>query len=750
MPTTPEMRFVLGTHRNKQPETVFRRVGLRAYLVLACAFSLTSGSLLIAFQPSALAQLVSGPGFDPTPVEIPNVQKAALRPVTSMDLLTLRDFHGTQISPDGKWVAFVLGQAVYDSNSYRSGMFVISTEKGGKPICLGSAGPPHWDDVGQWWSEDPQWSADSKSFYYRMKSGETWQVWKWSREGGPPVQVTHIEHNLQSYLLTPGYDKLFLTVEKASAIDRKQLAEHGFLYDGSFEAGDPMPFLDQIAQAKGVETEIWVHDFKDGHDRKATDEETDAYGSFDDSLTGKIYGPKGKLFTAKEIEDWGISEAKISPDGKRVAYGRALQDPSESKYYAYPLYSRPVEGGPSVVLTPNIYIDQFWWSADSKEIYYNDYKAEASDDPRPSKLIAVPATGGKARTVADLPGAQYGYSVDQSVRLLACLHENSTTPDELEFVDMSTGETRILVNVNPEFQNIELSPARRIDVTNKYGDHFWSHLVLPLNYEAGERYPLIVTTYRDGDVFLRGGTGDEYPIQVFAANGFAVLNFDVGPFRTSKPGDFEAMILFWDSPIEGMRAAIEKAVDMGFVDPARVAVTGLSHGSEMVKYAVSHTNLFRAAIASGPSWEPMLYEATTDFYRQYMSRTYHLESPDGEARVRWQRTSAALNADRIPAALLINAADSEYLTDLELLGNLRELKKPVEMFIYPNEFHEKNQPKHRYEIYQRNVDWMKFWLNKEENPDPAKAEQYARWRKLRSLQDEVPAQLKKSGTTEIH
>ncbi len=91
---------------------------------------------------------------------------------------------------------------------------------------------------------------------------------------------------------------------------------------------------------------------------------------------------------------------------------------------------------------------------------------------------------------------------------------------------------------------------------------------------------------------------------------------------------------------------------MGFVDPARVAVTGLSHGSEMVKYAVSRTNLFRAAIASGPSWEPMLYELTTDFYRQYMSRTYDLESPDGEARVRWQRTSAALNADRIRAALL--------------------------------------------------------------------------------------------------
>ena len=32
------------------------------------------------------------------------------------------------------------------------------------------------------------------------------------------------------------------------------------------------------------------------------------------------------------------------------------------------------------------------------------------------------------------------------------------------------------------------------------------------------------------------------------------------------------------------------------------------------------------------------------------------------------------------------------------------------------------------------VDWMRFWLQDYEDPDPAKAEQYARWRKLREMQ----------------
>ncbi len=34
---------------------------------------------------------------------------------------------------------------------------------------------------------------------------------------------------------------------------------------------------------------------------------------------------------------------------------------------------------------------------------------------------------------------------------------------------------------------------------------------------------------------------------------------------------------------------------------------------------------------------------------------------------------------------------------------------------------------------QASVDWFCFWLKGEEDPDPAKADQYTRWRELRKL-----------------
>jgi prolyl oligopeptidase family protein len=72
---------------------------------------------------------------------------------------------------------------------------------------------------------------------------------------------------------------------------------------------------------------------------------------------------------------------------------------------------------------------------------------------------------------------------------------------------------------------------------------------------------------------------------------------------------------------------------------------------------------------------------------------------------------------------------------MQLVTTLRELKKAVEMLIYANEEHLKNQPKHRYEIYERNVDWFNFWLKDKEDPEGRKVEQYVRWRKLRKLRD---------------
>jgi dipeptidyl aminopeptidase/acylaminoacyl peptidase len=175
---------------------------------------------------------------------------------------------------------------------------------------------------------------------------------------------------------------------------------------------------------------------------------------------------------------------------------------------------------------------------------------------------------------------------------------------------------------------------------------------------------------------------------------------------------------------------------MGVIDPQRTGLSGLSYGSEIVDFTISHSSLFQAALASGGgSRDPyFFYMAGSSWHHQFSD--WGLGGwPEGRSSKNWHALSPALNAERVTAPLLLNASETEYTVGLQFYTSLEELGKPVELFVYPNELHVKNQPKHRYEIYNRNLDWFTFWLQGKEDPDPRKKEQYERWRKLRHMQE---------------
>jgi dipeptidyl aminopeptidase/acylaminoacyl peptidase len=256
-------------------------------------------------------------------------------------------------------------------------------------------------------------------------------------------------------------------------------------------------------------------------------------------------------------------------------------------------------------------------------------------------------------------------------------------------------------------------------------------LVKPLDYVDGRKYPLVVTTYRSGDYFLRGASGDENPIQVYAAKGFAVLSFDVGWQRNIRPGDFATKLLDWASPTASIEDAVQRLVDAGLVDSSRVGLAGYSHGEEIGGYAVSHTHLFRAA-SGADIYDPCFYALGGEAWHQLFTKWGLAGWTEGDTKARWREIAVSARADKVSTAILQNTTDTDYVGYMATYRALRDLQKPIELYIYPNELHVINQPKHRLEIYERNVDWFLFWLKDEEDTNPAKTDEFARWRMLRS------------------
>jgi dipeptidyl aminopeptidase/acylaminoacyl peptidase len=93
-------------------------------------------------------------------------------------------------------------------------------------------------------------------------------------------------------------------------------------------------------------------------------------------------------------------------------------------------------------------------------------------------------------------------------------------------------------------------------------------------------------------------------VLVYVTQGYAVLN-DVS-FPIVGVGDAEPNDTFVEQLVANAEAAINKAVEMGVTDPARVAVSGHSYGAFMTGHLLSHTRLFAAGIARSGAYNRTL------------------------------------------------------------------------------------------------------------------------------------------------
>lgn len=676
-----------------------RKTGLLTTLVFALASYCSS---------SASAQVpVTGAGFDPQPLTIPSVNRETRRPISIDDLMALRDFKGMSISPDGESVAYVVSQAVVETNSYRTALFVVGTEPGSVPRNLGTAGPARWDVYGQL-DVAPQWSPDSKLISYLLKDGGgAWQIWSWRREGGAPQQLTHNVNEVQDFRWSADGSSIFFTTAAPPNSDLvRQKGEEGIVWDGSIMASRGRTVMEWVLEGTPRKTELWIYDVTQRIEHKATAAEEAAY--------------KQLQQRPKDIPP--VRNFKASSNGD-IAYISVVQDPKQFFYYAWMIYLKR-KNEPAVALTPlsTNYIQDFWWSNDGREIYFVQRVGIKSS------LFALPVAGGSPREITKGEDLFHSCVFDDKRLRAVCINENPVKPPVLALVNPIDGTTRTLAEINPEFQNITLSPATKLEWTNKYSVKTYGYLVKPPDYDPHKRYPLIITTYRSG-AFLRGAAGDEYPIQVLAANGFVVLDFDAAPLPVDS--DVKTNMLRWYSPLASFEKICEMLDQAGLVDPQRRGISGLSYGADITEYVISHSDLFHAAVTSGASGrDPLFYylsgNAGSKLFSGWLGGW-----PEGQAAQTWKELSPALNAAKVNAALLINAPDREYIGGLQFYTALKEYRKPVEMIVYPDEGHLKSQPKHRYAVYQRNVDWFNFWLQDKEDPDPRKKDQYARWRALR-------------------
>ena len=691
-------------------------------LVLAAA--------LAASSTAALALPASRP---PCGTIVPPDRPAqATRRLVPEDLVRLRDIGpaGAEsftaplftISPDGKRVAFQLRQADPASNSYCLAMIVLDLSGNARPVVADEGGDLLLLKIDSGGTADfptgipqvitPRWSPDGRWIAFLKRVGATTQVWRAEADGSGSAPLTRSPVDVVDFRIGPdGKSILYATrpgLERAKeAIAREGLS--GYHYDDRWAPTDgrhPFP-------APPIERLVEVLDLATLAVRGATSAESAALTA-DTELIAEPGAPSpgaagaGAWISATRLAGGAEAGALHArrPDGTVATCGKAQCAGASDPWL--------VDDGARVR-----FFRREGWANASTAIY--EWRLDSGAVRRLYLTDDV---------LADC---------SPTGETLLCLRDSSLRPRLLERLDPSTGERRTLFDPNPEFEQLTLGKVRRMHWRNRYGIEAVGDLVLPVGYRPGKRYPLIVVQYRTRG-FLRGGTGDEYPIQAFANRGYAVLSVErpipIALFRgarTYHEGDRLNLAGFADhkSVFSSLETGVRTLVAEGIADPKRLGITGLSNGATNAVWALLHSSLFAAAAMSSCCFDTTLAmrvgPASAKEYREVgYPGMLERNAPF------WRDISLSVNARRIHTPILVQVADFEYLNALETYTSLREAGDPIDMFVFPGEHHNKSQPAHRLAVYRRSLDWFDYWLRGIRSEAPDRQAELEQWDRLRA------------------
>jgi dipeptidyl aminopeptidase/acylaminoacyl peptidase len=313
--------------------------------------------------------------------------------------------------------------------------------------------------------------------------------------------------------------------------------------------------------------------------------------------------------------------------------------------------------------------------------------------------------------------------------------ESINQPPQLVAEDKRGKTSQVIWDPNPQLKEIELGAAEVIHWKDGTGYEWEAGLVKPPGYTPGKRYPLVIQThgFSKGQFLSNGPYTTAFAARALAAQGIVVLQMGDNPNNTATPKEVPAQVA-------GFESVVKKLSEEGLIDPLRVGAIGFSRTFYHVLGAITTADhLFAAASVT---------DGVNFGYFEYLSRVgYGLDreadpinggKPFGpEGLKNWLERSPEFNLDKVRTPLLLLQPGPQIvLSGWEPYAALRYLKKPVDLIMLQPGSHVMTNPSQRLASETINVDWFRFWLKGEEDPDPTKAEQYARWRELRKLREQ--------------
>ncbi len=661
--------------------------------------------------------------------------------LTAEDMPHLALIDGVAVNPQGDHVAMIVRTADTVANRYYSHIQIVPVD----------GSPTRALPVGEYIDHAVSWSPDGAQLAFLSDRTGREQVWLTTPDGEM--------RRLTSFPLGVSGQPAWSPDGRRLAIVVTEEVEPGS-EPAPIIASDAPPFtvtgLCYRVDGKGYlgarYQHIWVIDVETNTSTRLTDGPYNAFTP--------VWSPDGQriAFMSNQMDErltefrsavWvvpsdGGSAIRVSPedgvaltpawspDGTELAYRGLLPGHAFARNHQLLLVSAAGDGAPRSLtdgfaghVGGSLFSDTLragdtapclFWTADGDAVRFL-----AADQGR--VLVFAADRGGMVTRLVEGDRACELLSGSANGETLAYASGDLMHAPDLYVADAAGRNERCLSRLNPWLDEQTLSRPRPLAVTNADGGTIDAWLIPPANGAEPVAGPLVLDIH--GGPHSIFGYAMFFDMQLLAAQGYAVLF--ANPRATRSYGDdfSTCNIGQWgegDAP--DLLAALDAAVQTGWVDTERVGVIGLSYGGFMTNWLIGHSQRFRAAVSENSISNLVSFYGTSDIGWYFTSAEMGAEPEDDLSR--YIRISPLSAADRITTPLLLLNSLEDWRCPVEqaeqIYVALKRRGRTVEMVRFPGESHgmlSSGRPRSRLVRYQHIARWFATYLKAtEEEPQP--------------------------------
>ncbi len=634
--------------------------------------------------------------------------------ITPQDVIEYRCPRDAHLSPDGRWIVYTMRDAAkaMGAPEQPGELWLANVAEGTSRQLTYGAGV----------DQSPRWSPDSTRIVClsdREKPGQR-QVYALRLDGGDPQRLTSVQGWLDAPAWSPdGRAVAFL----CTASDAEPLSPGADMHVMSRQRYQRVYAIDVETHSLRALTPdgYQIHEFawsSDGSQLAVIAKQGDDTPSgwytaqlYVIDVTGSEPGSLRQVVHAERQ----IMNVTWSPDGKQIAYLTSFV--SDQPLWQGDLCIADVESGDVRQVTPRDMPFSFtkldWLEPNS--ILYSARQLDGTSFGR------VDPQSGETRTLWS------GYamigdwtvpriSINAEGRTFAAILESPDTPPQVYTADLDAAGQPWRQVSHLEYAPLRLGRMERTAWRADDGLEIVGHIVYPVDYEAGKRYPTFVQ--------IHGGPAWgwlphyavwwEWWYQYLAGQGYLVLLPNIRGSTGRGTAFTEANIPdLGGGDFRDVLSGVDHVVALGLADPDRVGIGGWSYGGFMTSWAITQTTRFKVAImgAGLASWESYYGQnSIRDWQRVYFGSTPY-DDPELH-RVRSPLTH--IHNVTTPTLILHGEEDHDVspTQSREMYIALHTLGVPVELVTYPRENHPIHEREHQVDLLTRVLDWCDKYLKK--------------------------------------